>query len=438
MTTKFEYKGYWYLPNKQDNAVAGILTYIPNETLKLELIGAFDNTEPYIINQFRQQRVDIIWGETPEANEATKVTLLNCIRFESNYNPSYSFPILGFAIEYCLIGNHHLEKFDEMVFDWSHVEIPTLSTWCFPEALKTKLDPLTRNKSINHHIRFSYCDKELEDPIVSVPINETTSLNLMKGAQFQQEANANNITITFKQNTYLKIQKNHKTSISEFLADIHQFESFMSVASLLKLKASKISLFDDTVFQEIPDNKRFYPKTELVYVQQISESEPKNMYFFLFDYKQIKDLFNDIIVKWFNDTSQIIPIRTHLVQSLERKPIFSSVDFLIIIQAIEGFYNRFKKDGQSLTTIMNNILREFEDIQKVKQLNINIEEVVDSRHYYSHFMNKSKKPKTLNGYDLYELTRKLRIILICCVLKHTGLCNKDIDDIFKKSYNNIL
>ena len=28
MTTKFEYKGYWYLPNKQDNAVAGILTYI--------------------------------------------------------------------------------------------------------------------------------------------------------------------------------------------------------------------------------------------------------------------------------------------------------------------------------------------------------------------------------------------------------------------------
>jgi hypothetical protein len=235
----------------------------------------------------------------------------------------------------------------------------------------------------------------------------------------------------------LKIRKNQKTTVSEFLADIRQYESFMSLASLSELNASKILLYDDTVHQEITENERLYHPTELIYVHNNSEFEPKKMYSFLFDYSQIKDLYNDIIVKWYNDTSQILPIRTHLIQSLERKRFFSSVDFLIIIQAIEGFCIRFRKE-QSLKRIVEDILEEFKDIQKVKELKLNIEEVVDSRHYYSHFMNKSNKPKALDGRDLYELTQKLRIILICCVLNQTGFCNKDIDDIFKKSYNNKL
>jgi hypothetical protein len=432
MTSKFEYKGYWYLPNKQENAIAGILTYIPNETLKLELFGTLDKTRPDltdIINHMEGERVSVIWGET---SDAKKVTLLNCIPSGAKQNFDCSFPILCFSIRNCLIGYHHLEEFEEKVFDWSRVEIPGLTMWCFPGVLKTQLSSSTRNKSINH-TSVSFCREELQDPIVSVPINETTSLNLMKGVQFQQEAN----NTTFKQSTYLKIRKNQKTTVSEFLADIRQYESFMSLASLSELNASKILLYDDTVHQEITENERLYHPTELIYVHNNSEFEPKKMYSFLFDYSQIKDLYNDIIVKWYNDTSQILPIRTHLIQSLERKRFFSSVDFLIIIQAIEGFCIRFRKE-QSLKRIVEDILEEFKDIQKVKELKLNIEEVVDSRHYYSHFMNKSNKPKALDGRDLYELTQKLRIILICCVLNQTGFCNKDIDDIFKKSYNNKL
>lgn len=429
MTSKFEYKGYWYLPHKQENAIAGILTYIPNETLKLELIGALDQSKPNILNLTRKDHLSVIWGET---SEAKKVTLLNCIPSGGNYNFSCSFPILCFSIQYCLIGYHHLEEFEEKVFDWSHVEIPALTTWCFPGALKSYRSSSTSNKS-TYQLGVSFCSEELKDPIVSIPINEITILNLMRKVQFHQEAH----NAIFKQSTYLKIRKNQKTTVSEFLADIRQYESFMSLASLSELNASKILLYDDTVHQEITENERLYHPTELIYVHNNSEFEPKKMYSFLFDYSQIKDLYNDIIVKWYNDTSQILPIRTHLIQSLERKRFFSSVDFLIIIQAIEGFCIRFRKE-QSLKRIVEDILEEFKDIQKVKELKLNIEEVVDSRHYYSHFMNKSNKPKALDGRDLYELTQKLRIILICCVLNQTGFCNKDIDDIFKKSYNNKL
>ena len=41
MKESFEYKGYWYLPKFPQNNVAGILTYLPYESVKLEIIGGF-------------------------------------------------------------------------------------------------------------------------------------------------------------------------------------------------------------------------------------------------------------------------------------------------------------------------------------------------------------------------------------------------------------
>lgn len=39
MIEPIEIKGYWWLPSSPDIAVAGILTYTPNESIVLELIG---------------------------------------------------------------------------------------------------------------------------------------------------------------------------------------------------------------------------------------------------------------------------------------------------------------------------------------------------------------------------------------------------------------
>lgn len=44
LNEKLECKGYWWLPSKPENKIAGILTYTPNEKIKLELIGSFDST----------------------------------------------------------------------------------------------------------------------------------------------------------------------------------------------------------------------------------------------------------------------------------------------------------------------------------------------------------------------------------------------------------
>ena len=157
----------------------------------------------------------------------------------------------------------------------------------------------------------------------------------------------------------------------------------------------------------------------------------------MFDYKSISKQYPHIIQKWYTEKEDITPIRAHLIESIKDKRVFSSIDFLIIIQALEGFCTRFRTEN-SLSKMLEAIISEFSGIDKLKNDNITIKQVVDSRHYFSHFMEKTKKPNTLDGHDLYNLTFKLRKLLICCILHFIGFDYLQINQILNKSNNNLL
>ena len=55
------------------------------------------------------------------------------------------------------------------------------------------------------------------------------------------------------------------------------------------------------------------------------------------------------------------------------------------------------------------------------------------QNYYSHFVNESSKPDMVDGIDLIILTKKLRILLVCCILNFIGIDNEKINEIFNNS-----
>lgn len=429
MTEKFEYKGYWYLPSDPENKIAGILTYVPNESIKLELIGTFEKSAIGIFAFSERTSLDVIWGITSDAHE---ISLINCFLGGGSYNFGCSFPIIKFSIQYCLDGIH-IDNFEDKRFSWSNITIKELTTWCYPAALETVCG-FNKKDKINR-ISVTVDKDSIKEPIVSVEINNSTTLNLMKDVHF--DGTEFNLSPTFKQSTFFQIKKSNKSSFFDFLSDIHLFEKFISLASLSSIKVSNIALYDEANYQELDNEDKIFHPIELFYVQRGVEYVKTKEFDFLISYSQIQDLFPEIIKKWYNDNSEITPIRAHLIQSIKSKNVFESTDFLIVTQAIEGFCIRFRKE-QTLTKELEDLLKEFNDIDKVKRLNINIKSVVDSRHYYSHFMNKSEKPNTLDGLELYDLTKKLRILLICCVLNFIGIENNRINELFNKSNNSKL
>lgn len=429
MTENFEYKGYWYLPSDPDNKIAGILTYIPNESIKLELIGTFEKTASPIIAFTNSKRIDIIWGIT---SDAQKISLIDCFPGGGSYNFSCSFPIIKYSIQYCLVGAY-IENFNDELFNRSNIIMPELTMWCYPAAVES-IYGFNEKEEVNK-ISVSFSMDDIEAPIISLDINNLTTLKLNQDVHFG--TSYFHLNPSFIQSTFLQIEKKQKSSISDFLTDIHLFEDFLSLASLSTINVNSILLFDETNYQELPNKDKIFHPVELFYVQARVDTVRTKDYDFLISYSQIQDIFPNIIRKWFTDTTEIKPIRAHLIESVKNKNNFDSTDFLIVIQAIEGFCTRFRKE-QTLTLELQNLLKEFEVIDKVKQLEINIKSVVDSRHYYSHFMNKSKKPNTLDGLELYRLTKKLRIILICCLLNFIGIENKKINELLNKSNNDKL
>jgi len=122
----------------------------------------------------------------------------------------------------------------------------------------------------------------------------------------------------------------------------------------------------------------------------------------------------------------LAPIRYHLIASIKQKKIFTSLDFLILVQSLEGYHRRFiqkkikvPKGESELKLRLNELIQIFNSIDWIKNKPINLLHVVNSRNYYSHFFERNEN--VLDGKELYFLTEQLRILLICCVLNLIGL-----------------
>lgn len=107
-------------------------------------------------------------------------------------------------------------------------------------------------------------------------------------------------------------------------------------------------------------------------------------------------------------------------------------DILMLARALDGYCIRSRIKG-SITNRMKVVIEKYSDISRIKKDNINVEELVDSRDYYAHFMPRARKEHILEGLELHDLTQKVRRLVICCVLSDLGLDNKAIDSIFKNS-----
>jgi hypothetical protein len=173
----------------------------------------------------------------------------------------------------------------------------------------------------------------------------------------------------------------------------------------------------------------------LYFVREKEDNHKIKRHEFLFSHNDIIDTFPIIIRAWYCFNKDLAPIRKHLIESIRFKKVFTSLDFLIIVQALEGYHRRFvdRNDNIFLKKRIEGLLGLFLDVHKVSNNPINVTHVVSSRHYYSHFYEKDGN--VLDGVELFKLTEQLRVLLICCVLRLIGFDTKLIDKLLSKIYN---
>ncbi len=84
------------------------------------------------------------------------------------------------------------------------------------------------------------------------------------------------------------------------------------------------------------------------------------------------------------------------------------------------------------------MVNDFKFIDRIKLTDNDLESIVQSRNYYSHFFKREEKPLLLDGKELFLKYVQLRVLLICCILRLIGLQNDSIDELVKNCQNHIL
>lgn len=424
LSEPFEYKGYWWKPENPDNKVAGVLSYKPGESITLELIGTFDNENDAVMAFLSKSEESVIHGALENAK---KVTLLKCHPSGSVSFSSF-FPIIRYTCIYCFIGRHYSGLDDEGGFRMA-IHFPELSYWSYPGMIKETIweNKESKGQAISLSFEAIFGGKTLED----VELDEGIKIQIKAGASLGGDHALLNNQIG--QSSWLEISRNDKVSFNKLLSCVYKFEEFLSIATMRVVEASEITIYDEEYYQEIDNGEKLHHAIYFFSSHWSGKDYEKvDSIKFLFGYDDIKDRFGDLLSSWYADVNDMYPVRNNLVDSLEKKRVFSNMDFLILARALDGYCTRSKYKG-SITNRMKAVIEKFKDISRIQKDNINVEELVDSRNYYAHFMPRNRKQHILDGIELHDLTQKVRRLIICCVLSDLGLDNNAIDTIFNKS-----
>lgn len=436
-----EYKGLWWLPENPKHKVAGILYYTAGEELRLELIGSFDIQHPVGIAAIMNvKREDVIWGQ---ASDGTFITLLDngC---KISHRGCAEFSTVVYSAKEVAIGLH-IDSIDDKRFFKGIARIPELSYFLFPAAVK-QLVMDTENGS---GIYIKYEDpKQDEREVGKTDVGNGLSICLCRNASFS--SGEFSFKPTFEQNTLLQIESNKPVSFKQLYEAVVRYEGFLSLATLREVRYSGLRLYSDDCKVRIGDgNYRHMP----VIVDTIFHKKPSDKkidpYKFLFAYKQISDRYSDALKKWFTEDEQFNAIRGHFLDSIDYHGPFSYINFLVAIQAVEGYGRRYLEEEikayrktlsgdqkkKALLNILTTVFSQYQGVRKVKQ-DTNLEAIVEARNYHSHLLKRKGQP-LVKTEELFILTDELRKVLICCILAYLGFSNAEIDNLTNSTYNEL-
>lgn len=407
MDNQIVYKGIWWLPENPTIKVAGILSINKDTPITLDIIdnlgveSIFDFT-----NSNTSQKNCVIWGES---SESTPISIFG--NFSNMFhNLSCSFPLMKFNVKIAVVGSH-VESLEKVEPYDVKAKFHELSYWFRPNCIHE----IKNDDGVSFSIRKDDCNK------ISVPLSNGCDLQL-KG-ESKTSCLGSGMSVNMEQWSVLIFSLSSPISILEAKKLEFLFEQFLSLATLSCVQYSHFWLKNKETGKELEIFENNRPGIR------------KNTRFqdYLFDYDTIKESFPVIIRNWY-EKKNLSPIRKHLIDSIITKGYFEANDFLIVCQAIEGYYLRFVKE-EKFEMIFKNLINEFSNVAKLEINEQDIPYIKDSRNYFSHLLPPGKKLNVLDGMDLLILNHKMRKLLICCVLRLIGFSNEEINCVFNNSNN---
>lgn len=446
MTTELNYKGIWFLPENENNEkehITGNLTFSKDNGCDLSLLGTLDEFK----NSDIDHNPEFILGLT---SDGKRITLYRCFEYSRTINLP-GMETCTYQPLYILIGKHFKNK-EELEFYSIKARFKNLDLWLGKFGFK----------NINFSNNNLLIDYQLPSRI-NFKINDT--LNGKINFNLSAPLNRNILKATIEQTAELEIESQIKKPFSEILNDLMCFQNFLTLGTFETAYPFSIKLLQD-------ENKKENYEVVLVYKPSFTFSvdEKRHLREFLFSYQDLENNFEEIICKWFQLKFKIEPVILLLLDSFHNKGKFNENRFLNIVQALETYHRRFKKNEVCSEVEHKKMIKEIIDsvdnsnknwlqerlyfsneptlhnrllellnsfsIETIDKIIVDKEQFIkdtkNSRNYYTHY-DERLKIKAIKGGKLFTLTEKLKVILITVILLETGFSEEQIRNLFKRN-----
>jgi len=451
MKDNFQYKGQWFLPAAKDKRVTGILTYDTDQGSSLELFGSFDDEFAFLP---KMRNEDIIQGIT---NDSKQITLYKCFVTKSGgakliVGEESGQPTTVFTVNFIFEGVH-ADTPQELKFQKLVSEIHNLDEWVGISGFNPSSgDTIESWKTFELDVHY-----KLPEPI-KFAINDQLEgqfnfvVNHPGWSRYQKE-------VALKQRVEIILTTQSELSAEAFLKYLFSFQNFLILALYNRTYPTSITFYSDQFTIDYGDGNLKRKKINLYFpISNRSKSDKLKLDFdMLFCYGHIKEEFQTIITNWFQKYDLLEPAFNLLFEQFYNNERFSENTFLNLAQAAETFHartdnhtrmpkNEFNKMKEEILASVSEKYHEWLKDQFNFGNNLNLHsrltEIVDkysigildkiigdkelfvkqvkwSRNYYTHYSSSGEK-QALKGIDLFYLSEKLKILLVCSFLVEVG------------------
>ncbi len=410
LDTEFEHKGYFWLPENPEEQLAGFLKFSQAEGVVLDLFGYFDK----YVNPYSKES-NIILGITFCGK---KITLHNC------FEHSRSMGMPGFASSSVssinLFIGDHFKTVEDLCFSKLCISYKEINEWLDISGFEKPI-----YDSINKELSIKY--KKPSDIIFEVKDNWNLLVQFNYFAPVQYFRPVEKFEI--RQAPVIVFKPLQIANFKEFNKQLHVFNSLISTCyfSYPQIESIEYYITDE-------DNPESTKKIEWYYRHGINYDKfrkHKSRHDFLVTYSDIEGNSKIILKNWYCLYEQASETINTLTEELMHRNNNIEFRFLGLTQALESFHQRMKGGKVSFIDRIEGVIENLPPkIQKGVLLGQNdfSKKIRRNRNYLTHHDEKLKNGAASLG-ELFQITERLKIILITSILKETGIEDSDLEKI---------
>jgi hypothetical protein len=406
---EFKLRGYWWLPGEPGNRIPGILHYNPEDSIRLELMGAFQGL-------IKEDSVEIIWPLPPvrrplilgTSDEGEECTLFGTVESPMPSGNAENVQVWSNVHVSNLFVGEHFPDERALTFQSMYVGFTHLEEWLGVGPLGAGFNflPLPPEPTDPLEFRLPYRSRKLFD--TDVP-SLNAVISLWSSVQWESQATR---SLTLLHRAYFEIDGGGPRDYAWYLGVFHLCRQLLAFLAGVPVYPSTLSTWRDERHIKIY-------RSPMCQGGKRGRSPATRLPFSF-----IQSQAATVVRTWLENAERFQPVYDFAVSTYYDERMNLHAEFLGLAQALEIFDRRQRGGKYEFKQRLQNL---FEGLSQQARDQIGgkpedfIRTVEDTRNYLVHYDERPERKVLHGAKEYFGANRKLRALLFVLLCKMLGI-----------------